>query len=69
MSKKASPEQVAKHNDATRHIIMGMLTQEFPDVYATPACRAGDKIMKVLADRGYVPQIRACNQLMDGTNI
>lgn len=63
--KRATPEQVARHDAATRCIIIGTLVRaEYEGWGAVPT---GDKIMEILARRGYRPDVAGCNLLRDGT--
>jgi len=57
-------DEIIRHNTVTREIIAGVLVE----------CRESDqsitetsqRIMSVINRRGYVPQIKSCNQLKDG---
>jgi hypothetical protein len=67
MAKNASPEEVARHNDVTRQVIIGTLCEA--GLTSTVSVRLAREIMDVIARRGYEPQILGLNQLKNGKRI
>lgn len=63
---KVDPREVELHNEVTRTIIVGIMCD------IAEGAKLGDigtRIMQLLKDRGYEPQIQASGQLKNGTNV
>jgi hypothetical protein len=67
--RRATPEEVARHDKITRDRVFCAISQVFEDYnpYVRELQLATTEVMKILKTRGYEPQIRTCNQLKDGT--
>jgi hypothetical protein len=66
---KASPEEVARHDEATRTILVGIICEKMGWCVPGHAIAAATDIMDTLASRGYRPHIRALNQLANGKRV
>ncbi|MFP3614743.1 hypothetical protein SB778_32175 [Paraburkholderia sp. SIMBA_050] len=66
---KASPEEVTRHNDVTRRIIVGIICEKMGWCVPGHAIAAATDIMEMLAHRGYEPQIRELNRLANGKRV
>ena len=65
MSKKPDQREIDQHNEVTRTIIIGIMCNI---AEGAKLGEIGTRIMQLLKDRGYEPQIRLCNQLKNGKN-
>ena len=67
--RRATPEEVTRHNKITRDRVLCAIAKVFEDYnpYMRELQLARDEVMKIFKERGYEPQIRTCNQLKDGT--
>jgi len=67
--RRATPEEVVRHNRITRDRVLCAIARVFEDYnpYMREISLVTSKVMKIIKDRGYEPQIRTCNQLKDGT--
>lgn len=69
--RSANAEQIKIHDEITQTAIVGILSisRGGESYYPSWAVKTAEELMKFVRRRGYAPQIRRFNQLLDGTNI